>query len=87
MFRRLWYNIFQKKEENMTTSASTTRSDTKLKKQVAEQSAEIGRLRTRLNDLVDNMAVFESDLGMFKKNVSKDLLDVIDAFKDLKEQR
>jgi len=87
MFRRLWYNIFQKKEENMTTSASTTRSDTKLKKQVAEQSAEIGRLRTRLNDLVDNMAVFESDLGMFKKNVSKDLLDVIDAFKELKEQR
>ena len=69
----------------MTTS--TTRSDAKLKKQVAEQSAEIGRLRTRLNDLVDNMAVFESDLGMFKKNVSKDLLDVIDAFKDLKEQR
>jgi len=69
----------------MTTS--TTRSDAKLKKQVAEQSAEIGRLRTRLNDLVDNMAVFESDLGMFKKNVSKDLLDVIDAFKDFKEQR
>jgi len=53
----------------MTTSASTTRSDTKLKKQVAEQSAEIGRLRTRLNDLVDNMAVFESDLGMFKKKI------------------
>ena len=71
----------------MTTSASTTRSDTKLKKQVAEQSAEIGRLRTRLNDLVDNMAIFESDLGMFKKNVSKDLLDVIDAFKEFKEQR
>ena len=69
----------------MTTS--TTRSDAKLKKQVAEQSAEIGRLRTRRNDLVDNMAVFESDLGMFKKNVSKDLLDVIDAFKDFKEQR
>ena len=71
----------------MTTSANTTRSGAKLKKQVDEQSAEIGRLRTRLNDLVDNMAVFESDLGMFKKNVSKDLLDVIDAFKELKEQR
>jgi uncharacterized coiled-coil protein SlyX len=87
MFRKLWYNIFQKKEENMTTSANTTRSDAKLKKKVAEQSAEIGKLRARLNELVDNMAVFESDLGMFKKNVSKDLLDVIDAFKDLKEQR
>jgi len=71
----------------MTTSANTTRSDAKLKKKVAEQSAEIGKLRARLNELVDNMAEFESDLGMFKKNVSKDLLDVIDAFKDLKEQR
>ena len=71
----------------MTTENSASRSNVKLKKQVAEQSAEIGRLRTRLNDLVDNMAVFESDLGMFKKNVSKDLLDVIDAFKDFKEQR
>jgi len=66
----------------MTTSASTTRSDAKLKKQVAEQSVQIGKLRSRINDLVDNIAVLQDDVDIFKKNVSKDLLDVIETLKD-----
>ena len=66
----------------MTTSTSTTRSDTKLKKQVAEQSVQIGKLRRRVNELVDNIAVLEDDVDTFKKNVSKDLLDVIETLKD-----
>jgi archaellum component FlaC len=82
MFRKLWYNIFHKKEENMTTSASTTRSDAKLKKQVAEQNAQIGKLQRRINELVDNIAVLQDDVNTFKKNVSKDLLDVIETLKD-----
>ena len=66
----------------MTTSASTTRSDAKLKKQLTEQNVEIGKLRRRINDLVDNIAVLEDDVSTFKKNVSKDLLDVIETLKD-----
>jgi len=66
----------------MTTSASTTRSDAKLKKQVAEQSVQIGKLRSRINELVDNIAVLQDDVDIFKKNVSKDLLDVIETLKD-----
>jgi len=66
----------------MTTSASTTRSDAKLKKQVAEQSVQIGNLRSRINELVDNIAVLQDDVDIFKKNVSKDLLDVIETLKD-----
>jgi len=66
----------------MTTSASTTRSDAKLKKQVAEQSVQIGKLRSRINELVDNIAVLQDDVNTFKKNVSKDLLDVIETLKD-----
>ena len=66
----------------MTTSASTTRSDTKLKKQVAEQNAQIGKLQRRINELVDNIAVLQDDVNTFKKNVSKDLLDVIETLKD-----
>ena len=66
----------------MTTSTSTTRSDTKLKKQVAEQSVQIGKLRRRVNELVDNIAILEDDVDTFKKNVSKDLLDVIETLKD-----
>jgi len=78
-----WYKLFQKKEENMTTTKVTTpRSEMRLKKQLSEQGNEIGKLRTRINDLVDDMAVMQNDLDKFKKNVSKDMLDVIDAIKE-----
>ncbi len=62
----------------MTTTANTTRSDAKLKKQIAAQSEQIGNLRTRISELVDRMTILQSDLDGFKKNVSKDLLEVID---------
>ena len=64
------------------TKTGSTRSDTKLKKQLAEQRSEIGKLRGRVNELVDNMVVLENDLKTFKKNVSKDLIDVIKALKE-----
>ena len=66
----------------MTTSAITPRSDAKLKKQLAEQNVQIGKLRRRVNELVDNIAVLQDDVNLFKKNVSKDLLDVIETLKD-----
>ena len=66
----------------MTTSVSPTRSDVKLKKQLTEQGAQIGKLRSRINELVDDIAVLQNDVNMFKKNVSKDLLDVIETLKD-----
>ena len=62
-----------------TTPSKTT---TQLKKEIKSQSDEIGKLRSRLNQLVDHMAIIENDLGRFKKNVSKDLLEVIDAMKE-----
>jgi len=64
------------------TKTGSTRSDTKLKKQLADQRSEIGKLRGRVNELVDNMVVLENDLKTFKKNVSKDLIDVIKALKE-----
>jgi archaellum component FlaC len=77
------YDIFYKKEVNMSdTKTGSTRSDTKLKKQLADQRSEIGKLRGRVNELVDNMVVLENDLKTFKKNVSKDLIDVIKALKE-----
>ena len=67
-----------------TTEATTPRTEMRLKKQMSEQGNEIGKLRARINDLVDEMAVMQNDLDKFKKNVSKDLLDVIDAIKEKK---
>jgi len=65
----------------MTTTANTTRSDAKLKKQIAAQGEQIGNLRTRISELMDRMTILQSDLDGFKKNVSKDLLEVVDHLK------
>jgi len=83
MFKDVWKKLFQKKEESMTTAQDAApRSEKRLKKQLSEQSTEIGKLRSRINALVDDMAVLQNDLNKFKKNVSKDILDVIDAIKE-----
>ena len=62
-----------------TTSSKTT---TQLKTQLTHQANEISQLRSRVNQLVDNIAILENELGTFKKNVSKDILSVIDAMKE-----
>jgi len=66
----------------MNTTAGESRTNTKLTKELKTQAAEIGKLKTRLNELIDNIAVLENDVGKFKKNVSKDILDVIEALKE-----
>ena len=66
----------------MSTTVGESRTNTKLNKELKTQTAEIGKLRGRINQLVDNIAVLENDLGTFKKNVSKDLLEVIEALKE-----
>ena len=66
----------------MSTTAGESRTNAKLNKELRTQAAEIGKLRGRINQLVDNIALLENDLGMFKKNVSKDLLAVIEAMKE-----
>jgi len=79
---KLWYNLFRKKEKNMSNTAGESRTNTKLNKELKTQAAEIGKMRGRINQLVDNIAVLESDLVLFKKNVSRDLLEVIEALKE-----
>ena len=66
----------------MSNTVGESRTNTKLNKELKTQTAEIGKLRGRINQLVDNIAVLENDLGTFKKNVSKDLLEVIEALKE-----
>jgi len=66
----------------MNTTTGEGRTNTKLSKQLKTQQEEIGKLRGRINQLVDNIAILENDLGKFKKNVSKDLLEVIEVLKE-----
>ena len=66
----------------MANTAGESQTNTKFRKELKTQATEIGKLRGRINQLVDNIAVLENDLGTFKKNVSKDLLEVIEALKE-----
>jgi predicted RNase H-like nuclease (RuvC/YqgF family) len=66
----------------MSTSTGENRTNIKLSNQLKTQQEEIGKLKGRINQLVDNITVLESDLGKFKKNVSKDLLEVIEVLKE-----
>tara|TARA_Y100000310_G_C20539652_1_gene742576 strand:+ start:432 stop:692 length:261 start_codon:yes stop_codon:yes gene_type:complete len=84
---KLWYKWFHKKEKNMSTNTGESRTNIKLNKELKSQATEIGKLRGRINDLVDNIAVLESDIGIFKKTVSKDLLEVIEALKQKQTKR
>jgi cell division protein FtsB len=71
----------------MSTNTGESRTNIKLNKELKSQATEIGKLRGRINDLVDNIAVLESDIGIFKKTVSKDLLEVIEALKQKQTKR
>jgi len=66
--------------------SDVSKTSSTMKNQLKNQETEISKLRGRLNQLVDNIAVLENDLGMFKKNVSKDLLDVIDSLKEKQDR-
>jgi len=66
----------------MNTTTGGSRSNTKFTKELKTQAMEIGKLKSRINELVDDLAVLENDVGNFKKNVSKDILDVIEALKE-----
>ena len=66
--------------------SDVSKTSSTMKNQIKSQETEISKLRGRLNQLVDNIAVLENDLGMFKKNVSKDLLDVIDSLKEKQDR-
>jgi|TARA_Y100000310_G_scaffold91330_1_gene88664 predicted RNase H-like nuclease (RuvC/YqgF family) len=66
--------------------SDVSKTSSTMKNQLKSQETEISKLRGRLNQLVDNIAVLENDLGMFKKNVSKDLLDVIDSLKEKQDR-
>jgi len=64
------------------TTPPQTKTTAQLRKELRTHANEIGKIRQRLNQLVDNIVVLENDLGAFKKNVSRDLLEVIDVMKE-----
>ena len=49
----------------------------KLNEQVQEQRETIGKLSSRMNEMVDRIVILESDISRFKKTVAKDIKAVM----------
>ena len=56
-------------------------ANAQLKKQVSDQQATIGKLGGRVSTLVDRIYVLESNLDGFKKEVTRDMTDMIELIK------
>ena len=54
-------------------ATTDTRNVKALKQQLSLQSEQIGRLKSRIGTLVDELAVMEKDISRFKKQVSFDI--------------
>jgi predicted nucleic acid-binding Zn-ribbon protein len=71
-FMNWWKKLFKQQEEIMSTPAET-RTIKNLKRQLTNQDELIGKLRTRVGSLRDDMAVMERDVARFKEQVQSDI--------------
>jgi len=71
-FMNWWKKLFKQQEEIMSTPAET-RTIKILKRQLTNQDELIGKLRTRVGSLRDDMAVMERDVARFKEQVQSDI--------------
>jgi len=56
-----------------TQSETTSKVTTQLEKQIKAQGDQLVQLRTRVNELVDELFVVQQELNKFKKNVASDV--------------
>ena len=55
------------------------RTDTRhFENQLREQANQLGRLRNRVSELVDEISVMKTDIIQFRKSLSKDLTEIIE---------
>ena len=78
MFKRIWYLIFNKKEKIMPTTTEE-RADTRhLEDQLHQHGVRLGKLQSRISELVDEITVMKTDIVQFRETLSKDLTEIIE---------
>jgi len=81
MFEKIKH--FFKKEKTMSTTGTDNRTTKQLKKQVSEQAHEIGKLRGRISNLQDELAIVTSEMNNFKTRVAADMKKVVNSLNEV----
>jgi len=67
----------------MSTNSTDNRATKQLKKQVSEQAQEIGKLRGRISNLQDELAIVTSEMNNFKTRVAADMKKVVTSLNEV----
>ena len=67
----------------MSTTGTDNRTTKQLKKQVSEQAQEIGKLRGRISNLQDELAIMTSEMNNFKTRVAADMKKVVNSLNEV----
>ena len=63
-----------------TTDSRTTKQ---LKKEVSDQATEIGKLRGRISNLQDELAIVTSEVNTFKTRVAADMKRIVTSLNEV----
>jgi predicted nucleic acid-binding Zn-ribbon protein len=82
MFKKIWYFIFNKKEKNMPTTTQQGVDTRHLETQLHEHGVRLGKLQSRISQLVDELEIMKTDSVQFRKALSNDLTKIIEKINE-----
>ena len=67
----------------MSTTNTDNRTTKQLKKQISEQAHELGKLRGRISNLQDELAIVTSEMNTFKTRVAADMKRLVTTLNEV----
>tara|TARA_Y100001970_G_C14162611_1_gene819429 strand:+ start:920 stop:1186 length:267 start_codon:yes stop_codon:yes gene_type:complete len=83
MFQKIKYFFTLKKEKTVSTTNTDNRTTKQLKKQISEQAHELGKLRGRISNLQDELAIVTSEMNTFKTRVAADMKRLVTTLNEV----
>ena len=67
----------------MSTTGTDNKTTKQLKKQITDQATEIGKLRGRISNLQDELAIVTSEMNTFKTRVASDMKRIVTSLNEV----
>ena len=87
MFQKIKYFFTLKKEKTVSTTNTDNRTTKQLKKQISEQAHELGKLRGRISNLQDELAIVTSEMNTFKTRVAADMKRLVTTLNEVGQKK